>query len=77
MMVSLLSECFDQPAILSELRYRTLSWLGHAGQIIGDRLPNKLLFCQVKGNILVMIAQIAKDLQSDSDHINVHDLLLR
>ena len=40
-------ECFDQPSIDSELRFRRLSWLGHLGLMTDDRLPKKLLFCQV------------------------------
>ena len=42
--------CSDQPTIISELSFARLSWLGHLGLITDDRLPKKLLSCQVVGN---------------------------
>ena len=36
--------------IQMRLRFGKLSWLGHLGCMADDRLPKKLLFCQVEGN---------------------------
>ncbi len=41
-------ECSDQPNILSDLRFRRLSWLGPVGRMTAYRLLKKLLLYEVE-----------------------------
>ena len=46
--VSVREQC-HLPSISGEVSYRRLSWLGHIARMSEDRLPLKVLFCQLQG----------------------------